>query len=101
MGKTNMRKYTMWMLLNIVIVIGLSAMAPQQLLYAAEFDASDNTISTENETSVILPMNDMPAGQLGINTTYKANPLNDYKELKTPRSDYTARRLLFYRRYLS
>lgn len=38
----------------------------------------------ENETSVIWPMNDIPALQLGIDETYKGNPYNDYKKLKTP-----------------
>lgn len=79
-----MKKYTTWMLLHIVMVIGLSIMIPQQLLYAAETETTENTIPVENETSVILPMNDKPARQLGINTTYRANPLNDYKDLKTP-----------------
>ena len=84
MDKTNMRKYTTWMLLHMVMVIGLSIMTLQQLLYAAETETTENTIPAESETSVILPMNDKPARQLGINATYKANPLNDYKDLKTP-----------------
>ena len=84
MDKTNMRKYTTWMLLHMVMVIGLSIMTRQQLLYAAETETTENTIPAESETSVILPMNDKPARQLGINATYKANPLNDYKDLKTP-----------------
>ena len=84
MDKTNMRKYTTWMLLHMVMVIGLSIMTLQQLLYAAETETTENTIPAESETSVILPMNDKPARQLGINATYKANPLNDYKDPKTP-----------------
>ena len=108
-----MRNYTTWMLLNLVIVIGMSGMTTESLytrtrkenkqlklsasgarveedipilfgLYAAETEAIEDTIPTVDETSVIWPMNDMPATQLGVSDIYKANPLNDYKDLKTP-----------------
>lgn len=47
-------------------------------------DAGIVNAEEENATSVIWPMNDMQALQLGINQTYKANPYNDYKQLKVP-----------------
>lgn len=47
-------------------------------------DAADSEILSENDTSVIIPMNDIPARQLGVSDVYKANPYNDFKNLNLP-----------------
>lgn len=65
---------------------------PGSFVYATEEPAvsevaaetADEEADTGNDTSVIIPMGDMPARQLGVSGTYKANPVNNYKALKIP-----------------
>lgn len=40
--------------------------------------------SLPDNSSVIVPMNDIPARQLGVNSEYKGNQYNDYKKLRLP-----------------
>lgn len=56
---------------------------------AAEEINTETTTETDDsamqsQSSVIIPMNDLPAQQLGTDGTYKANPYNDYKKLNLP-----------------
>ena len=61
-------------------------------------DAADSEILSENDTSVIIPMKDIPASQLGVSDVYKANPYNDFKNLNLP--DHAAGKLLLYRGHI-
>ena len=83
-GEMRMRKITESILFCMIIALGLSGMTQKTVLYAAEPEVLEDSIPAGDETSAIWPMNDLVAIQLGEDKEYKANPINDYKSLKTP-----------------
>lgn len=53
--------------------------------HAAELEETTNeTAGIPDDTSVIIPMNDIPARQLGVSDVYRSNPYNHYGKLNLP-----------------
>lgn len=64
--------------------IGITEIETAEIGVVAEADAATEDAPAIADTSVIWPMNDKLARQLGASEAQKTNPLNDYKYLKTP-----------------
>lgn len=65
----------------LLVILSIFCIVPYNYILAAEADAAD---IPKDHSSVIVPINDAPALQLGVSDVYKANPYNDMENLNLP-----------------